>query len=270
MGLERVGYYHSVETFGTVDGPGIRYVLFLQGCPMRCLYCHNPDTWACEGGKPITVGEVLEDYEKYWAFLEGGGLTLSGGESLLQMDFAIDLFEAAKAKGIHTCLDTSGITFNPKSMTNLEQFDRLMAATDLVMLDIKELGDEDHIKLTGHSNQNILAFLAYLNQINKPVWIRHVILPDFTYKKDKLLGLGIELSKYSNIKAVDILPYHDLGKSKYKDLNIDYPLDHVESMTGAQATSARNLVLYAMTEPKKARDYLAKKDIANESTKATL
>lgn len=251
MSLETIGFIHSKETFGTVDGPGIRYVLFLQGCPMRCLYCHNPDTWNTYGGTQMSVKEILDDYESYKPFLKDGGITLSGGEALLQMQFVIDLFEACKQRGIHTCLDTSGITFNPKSKNNLAEFDKLMKVTDLVMLDIKHIDDDEHRKLTKHSNKQILAFLSYLNDNGVDTWIRHVIIPGITYKKQALLDLGYELGKYKNIKALDILPYHNMGEKKYEELGIDYALKGMRNMTKEEAINAKKIVLFAMKSAQK-------------------
>lgn len=246
MRLDTIGYIHSKETFGTVDGPGIRYVLFLQGCPMRCLYCHNPDTWALDRGNKITVGQVLDDYESYRPFMKDGGITLSGGEALLQMKFVIDLFTEAKKRNIHTCLDTSGISFNPSSESNLKNFRELIAVTDLFLLDVKHIDDEGHKELTGFSNQPVLAFLKFLDDNNKDVWIRHVIVPGVTYDKELLLRLGYRLAEYKCIKDLDILPYHSMGKVKYEKLGIAYPLEGVKDLSLDDAIKAKNIVLYAM------------------------
>lgn len=246
MRLDTIGYIHSKETFGTVDGPGIRYVLFLQGCPMRCLYCHNPDTWALDRGNKITVGQVLDDYESYRPFMKDGGITLSGGEALLQMKFVIDLFTEAKKRNIHTCLDTSGISFNPSSESNLKNFRELITVTDLFLLDIKHIDDEGHKELTGFSNQPVLAFLKFLDDNNKDVWIRHVIVPGVTYDKELLLRLGYRLAEYKCIKDLDILPYHSMGKVKYEKLGIAYPLEGVKDLSLDDAIKAKNIVLYAM------------------------
>lgn len=246
MRLDTIGYIHSKETFGTVDGPGIRYVLFLQGCPMRCLYCHNPDTWALDRGNKITVGQVLDDYESYRPFMKDGGITLSGGEALLQMKFVIDLFTEAKKRNIHTCLDTSGISFNPSSESNLKNFRELIAVTDLFLLDVKHIDDEGHKELTGFSNQPVLAFLKFLDDNNKDVWIRHVIVPGVTYDKELLLRLGYRLAEYKCIKDLDILPYHSMGKIKYEKLGIAYPLEGVKDLSLDDAIKAKNIVLYAM------------------------
>lgn len=152
------GMIHSIETFGTVDGPGIRYVVFVKGCPMRCQYCHNPDTWEMAGGTKKTTDEILEDYEKYKPFLKDGGLTVTGGEPLVQIDFLIELFEKAKQRGIHTCLDTSGIMFRRNVPEIYEKYVRLMKSTDLIMLDIKHIDPEEHVKLTAQPSENIFDF----------------------------------------------------------------------------------------------------------------
>ena len=242
------GYIHSKETFGTVDGPGIRYVLFLQGCPMRCLYCHNPDTWTRSGGTPISVSQVLDEYESYRPFLKDGGLTLSGGEPLLQIDFVIELFREAKKRKIHTALDSSGITFDRKNKDLLEKFKELIEYTDLFLLDIKQIDPEGHKLLTGHSNEKILDFLSFLNDNDKDIWIRHVIVPGYTYDKDLLIRLGHELAKYKSIKDVDILPYHSMGKVKYEKMGINYKLDGVKDLGIREAMIAKKVVLAAMKE----------------------
>lgn len=244
--MKNVGYIHSKETFGTVDGPGVRYVLFLQGCPMRCLYCHNPDTWKLSGGKEMSVDEVLEDFRSYKPFLKDGGITLSGGEPLLQIDFVIELFKRAKQEGIHTCLDTSGITFNPEDEENLEKFNQIAEYTDLFLLDIKHIDPDGHKKLTGHSNENILKFLAFLSENKKDVWIRHVIVPGITYDKDLLIRLGQELARYPNIKDVDLLPYHNMGEKKYQEMGIEYRLKGVNPLSKKDAILARKIVLASM------------------------
>lgn len=255
MNLDTVGHIHSKETFGTVDGPGIRYVLFLQGCPMRCLYCHNPDTWASFGGTDMTVKEVLDDYEQYRPFLKDGGITLSGGESTLQMDFVLDLFEACKKRGIHTCLDTCGVLFNKDKPETLAKYEKLMEVTDLVMLDIKHIDPEEHKILTGHSNERILAFLEFMDQHNMNIWIRHVIVPNITYNKDFLFKTGEMLGKYDNITAIDVLPYHTMGVDKYRELGFKYALDGVRPMTNDEALIAKNIILMGR---KKTRQKLGK------------
>ena len=204
------GNIHSIESFGTVDGPGIRFVVFMQGCPLRCKYCHNPDTWSTDINKEISVEDIIKEYEGVKEFISGG-ITITGGEPLLQIDFITELFKVCKSKNIHTALDTSGITFNPNNTTKI---DKLLECTDLVLLDIKHINDEEHIKLTGYSNKNILLFAEYLSKKNIPVWIRHVVVPTITFNKKYLEELGEFLATLKNIKALDVLPYHDMGKIK--------------------------------------------------------
>lgn len=237
------GRIHSIETFGTVDGPGVRYVVFVQGCPMRCLYCHNPDTWTTEGGTLRSPDSILEDYEKYRPFLKGGGLTVTGGEPLLQIDFLIELFEKAKQRDIHTCIDTSGITYNPNNQSYLEKLDRLMKVTDLVMLDIKHIDEEEHIWLTKHSNKPILQFAQYLDEKNVPLWVRHVVVPTITYAHGYLYKLGLFLGTLSNLKALDVLAYHDMGISKYEELGMDYPLKDLPPLEKSEALKAKEYIL---------------------------
>lgn len=240
------GYVHSTESFGTVDGPGIRYVIFLSGCPMRCLYCHNPDTWEMKSGREMTADEVLAEYDEVKTLIRNGGITATGGEPLLQVEFLTELFQKAKARGIDTCVDTSGITFDEASPDCIEKFDALMEVTDLVLLDIKHIDDAEHEKLTGHSNKRVLNFLDYLAKKEKPVWIRHVVVPGITLNDEYLERLGYEIGDYRNIKALDILPYHDMGKAKYEQLSMDYPLSGTEPATTAQAHHAREVILNGM------------------------
>ena len=237
-----LGNIHSLESFGTVDGPGIRYVVFLQGCPLRCQYCHNPDTWDYANGKTMSVDEILDNYEGVREFHRNGGITVTGGEPLIQMDFVIELFKKAKNKDIHTCIDTSGITFNRNEKT-LENFDKLLEVTDLFLLDIKHIDNDEHIKLTGQENTNILDFALYLCEKNKPVWIRHVVVPEITTNETYLHRLGMFLGNLKNLKALDILPYHDMGKEKYHSLNIPYPLENTLPLDEATAAKARDIVL---------------------------
>ena len=193
------GNIHSLESCGTVDGPGIRFVVFMQGCPMRCQYCHNPDSWTTDLNKKMSVDEILEKYEGVKEFLRNGGLTVTGGEPLMQIDFVTKLFKKAKEKNIHTALDTSGILFN---RNNTEKIDELLRYTDLVMLDIKHIDDEEHKKLTGCSNKNILDFAKYLSERNVPMWVRHVVVPNITYNEKYLTQLGEFLATLKNIKAL--------------------------------------------------------------------
>lgn len=242
------GMIHSIETFGTVDGPGVRYVVFVKGCPMRCQYCHNPDTWEMAGGTKMSTDEILEDYEKYKPFLKGGGLTVTGGEPLVQIDFLTELFEKAKEKGIHTCLDTSGIMFRRNDSEIYEKYVRLMKSTDLIMLDIKHIDPEEHIKLTAQPSENIFDFLKFLDEQGKEIWIRHVLVPEITLVPEYLERLGRFIAQFKHIKALDVLPYHDMGKEKYEKLGIDYVLKDVAPVEKEQAIEARNIILVAMKE----------------------
>ena len=240
------GMIHSIETFGTVDGPGIRYVVFVKGCPMRCMYCHNPDTWLMKGGETKTVEEILDDYERYKPFLKGGGLTVTGGEPLLQIDFVTELFEEAKKRDIHTCLDTSGIQFRRNKPEILAKYERLMKATDLIMLDIKHIDPVEHKKLTGQPCDNIFDFLKFLDEQEKEIWIRHVLVPGITYIPEYLERLGTFIVQFKHIKALDVLPYHNMGKEKYDKMGMDYVLKDVPEATKAQAIEAREIILGAM------------------------
>lgn len=243
------GFIHSKESFGTVDGPGIRYVLFMQGCPMRCLYCHNPDTWKAGEGTPITAEEVIEEIKSNRAFYAKGGITVSGGEPLLQIEFITELFRKCKEENIHTCIDTSGITFIEEK-EYIEKLDVLLNFTDLVMLDIKHIENEEHQVLTGHENKNILAFAKHLEEKNIPLWIRHVVVEGYTDKKDDLIRLGEFIGKLKNLKGLDVLPYHTMGVNKYKEMGIPYKLDGVPSLSKADAQKAKEYILYGI---KKAR-----------------
>ncbi|MBQ4069388.1 MAG: pyruvate formate lyase-activating protein [Lachnospiraceae bacterium] len=239
-----IGYIHSIETFGTVDGPGVRYVVFLQGCPMRCKYCHNPDTWLPENyQKTSTVDEILNDYERYIPFLKNGGLTVTGGEPMMQLEFVTDLFKKAKEKNIHTCLDTSGVTFNPHSEENVTKVNELLKYTDLIMLDIKHIDPVEHIELTKQKNDNILVFARHLSKMNKDTWIRHVVVPGITLNDEYLYKLGEFIGTLSSVKALDVLPYHTMGEVKYENLGIPYPLKGIEGATKEQAKHAREIIM---------------------------
>ncbi len=245
------GRIHSTESFGTVDGPGIRYVVFMQGCPMRCLYCHNPDTWDVTGGKEITARELMGEFKKNASFYSKGGITVTGGEPLLQVDFLIELFELAKKENIHTCIDTSGITYNPKNESYIAKLDELMNYTDLVMLDIKHIDNEAHKALTGRDNTPILEFARYLDKKGIPVWIRHVIVEGYTSDGDEHRRLGEFIGTLTNVKALDVLPYHTMGASKYRELGIEYPLGDMPALDKAEAVKARATILEAIRKTRK-------------------
>lgn len=241
-----LGNIHSIESCGTVDGPGIRFVVFTQGCPMRCQYCHNPDTWEFKDNKKVSTDEILAQYDGVKEFC-AGGITVTGGEPMCQMDFVTELFKKAQAKGINTALDTSGVMFKPD---NKETVDELLKYTSVVLLDIKHIDDEEHKKLTGHSNKNIIAFAKYLSEIKKPMWVRHVVVPGITFKEEYLTRLGEFLGTLQNIAALDVLPYHDLAIPKYENLKIDYPLKGVPPLSHDEALQARNIILKAYKEQK--------------------
>lgn len=236
------GHIHSVESFGSADGPGVRYIVFLKGCNMRCQYCHNPDTWAKDGGELMTPEEVLKKalrYKTYWK--EKGGITVSGGEALLQIDFVTELFRLAKEKGVNTCLDTSG---NPFSLEEpfKSKFDELMKYADLFMLDIKHMDDAAHRKLTGQTNQNILEMAAYLSDHGKAMWIRHVLVPGITTEEDELHRLRSFLDTLKTVERVEVLPYHTLGVFKWKELGIPYQLEGVDPPTKEQIDRAKEIL----------------------------
>ena len=237
------GHIHSIESFGTVDGPGIRMVIFLKGCPMRCLYCHNPDTWEMGSGTEMTTAQILTQFEASRHFYTNGGITVSGGEPLMQLEFVTELFEAAAARGIHTCLDTSGIIFQPDQEAFMLRLNRLLAVTRLILLDIKHIDSEKHLSLTGHDNARILAFARYLDSRAVPIWIRHVVVPGITDQKEDLYRLGLFIGKLNHVKALEVLPYHDMGKAKYKKLGLKYPLEHVMPMDKEQAFSLKTIIL---------------------------
>ena len=245
------GYVHSIETFGLVDGPGVRYVLFVQGCKMRCRYCHNPETWkiCTDEDEKMDVGlgwqtakEAFDRayrYQNYWK--NNGGITVSGGEALLQIDFVTELFRYAKEKGVHTTLDTSGSVYGEEPAT-VEKFEKLMEVTDLVMLDIKEMDEEKHKKLTGRSNKNILAMADKMNEMGKEMWIRHVLVPGLTDGKEDLKALRKKLDEWTNVSRVEILPYHTLGLFKWENLGIPYSLEGVPVPTEEQVKDAEEIL----------------------------
>ncbi len=210
---------HSFESFGTVDGPGVRFVVFLQGCIMRCAYCHNPDTWPLNGGKEYSAQEVYTKIIKYRNYIREGGVTISGGEPLLQIDFLIELFKLLKKEGLHTCVDTSGICFKDNA-----KMQELLKYTDLFLLDIKQIDEQKHLALTGQSNQNILKFATYLSDQRKDVWIRYVLVPGISDDDQDVDKLAQFLKTLKNIKRIEVLPYHTLGITKYQQLKIPYRL----------------------------------------------
>lgn len=245
------GFIHSTESFGTVDGPGLRFVIFFQGCPMRCKYCHNPDTWPLNRGERRSAQSLIQEFERNRAFYKNGGITATGGEALMQIDFLLELFRLAKQRDIHTCLDTSGIPCRPGDSDYNRKLDALMEVTDLVMLDIKHIDPDAHKALTGHDNAPVLAFAKYLEEKKVPVWIRHVVVPGITDDPAALARLGQFIAALSNVKALDVLPYHVMGVAKYKELGLEYPLEGVPAATQTQANEAKKSILTAFRQARR-------------------
>ena len=237
-----LGRVHSVETFGSVDGPGIRFLIFLKGCSMRCRYCHNPDTWDPETDDLRTADELLTQamrYRSYWG--REGGITVSGGEALLQIDFLTELFRKAKAKGIHTCLDTSGQPFTRREPF-FSKFAELMRYTDLLLFDLKQIDDAKHRELTGRTNRNILDCARYLSDIGKPIWVRHVLVPGVTDNDDDLHALRAFIDTLQNVKRVEVLPYHAMGTYKWEQLGIPYTLKDVSAPSEERVRNAEHIL----------------------------
>ena len=233
-----VGRIHSFETLGAVDGPGIRFILFMQGCHLKCKYCHNRDTWDLHGGKIYTVDEIYEKIMKYknYFIASNGGVTASGGEPLLQIDFLIELFTKLKSSGISTAIDTSGM------IDITEKAKKLIDLTDLFLVDIKCINDEICKDLVGHSNKQELEFIKYLNSIDKEIWIRQVVIPTITDKKEDLYKLRDFINSINNITRVDLLPYHDLGKFKWLNLNEKYDLENIRPATSEDVEKVKKIL----------------------------
>ncbi len=236
------GYVNSVESFGSVDGPGVRYIFFLQGCHMRCRYCHNPETWSMTGGEEMTPREALDKalrFRNYWG--DKGGITVSGGEALLQIDFVTELFELAKEEGVHTALDTSGNPFTTQEPF-FSKFERLMKATDLVILDIKQMNPDEHKALTGWTNENILAMARWCSDHGVDLWIRKVLVPGLTDSDEELKALRDFVAELKTVKRFEVLPYHTLGIGKWKKLGIPYTLDGVKPPTKDEIRRAEDML----------------------------
>ena len=237
-----IGHIHSTESFGAADGPGVRFIVFMQGCHMRCRYCHNPDTWKMDGGDEVTADEILKRalrFKPYWG--KDGGITISGGEPLLQIDFVIELFKKAKELGINTCIDTAGNPFT-KEEPFFSKFEELMKYTDLLLLDLKEINPTRHKDLTGFDNSNIIEMAKYLSEINKPVWIRHVLVPEHSDFDEDLDALGDFIDTLSNVDRVEILPYHTLGKFKWENLGIPYTLESISPPSAEPIENAKQRI----------------------------
>lgn len=234
-----IGKLHSIETFGTVDGPGVRYVVFMQGCPLRCKFCHNPDTWDMAGGEEMAVEDVFGDIQKYKSYIEG--VTVTGGEPLLQMEFVTKLFSLCKQAGLSSCLDTSGMV-NIEPIETRKKVEDLLSVTDLVMLDIKDIEEDSHIKLTGASNKPVLEFAKFLDKKGKKMWLRLVLVPTVNNQEEKLAKLREFKDSLTNVEKIEILPYHTLGVEKYKKLGIDYPLAGIKEPTQEEINKAKKIL----------------------------
>lgn len=220
-----IGRVHHTESFGTVDGPGIRYIVFMQGCLMKCKYCHNRDSWDLEGGKEMSVEEIMRDLKDYRHFIQtsGGGITVSGGEPTLQAEFVTELFHACHNEGIHTCLDTNGFM-----REHTRAIDDLLQVTDLVLLDLKSMDDAKHIELTKVSNRYAIQFAKMLKELNKPTWIRDVVVEGYTDTESSVRALGEFIRDMDNVERVELLPYHELGVHKWAQFGEIYPLQGVQ------------------------------------------
>lgn len=234
MGIQ--GYVHSVESLGTLDGPGLRYVLFLQGCPLRCRYCHNPDTWKARGRALSDSRDVVDTILSYKAFIKAGGVTISGGEPLMQSEFSLDIIRRCRQEGLHTALDTAG-------SVPLETSAEVLREVDLVLLDIKSLDDVQCRALTGAGNTHTLKTLEYLEKIGKKVWLRHVLVPGWTLDSQRLEELADYLGRFSCIEQVELLPYHAMGRSKWAKLNLVYTLSEVKEPGLTELIGAKEIFL---------------------------
>ena len=221
-----IGKINSIETFGTVDGPGIRYVVFLQGCNYRCQYCHNPETWDMCQGIEQSVDDLVSDILRYKRYIEG--VTVSGGEPLLQIDFVRDLFARVKDEGLSTCLDTNGGIFDESNVAQLSKLNELLDVTDIVMLDIKHIDDDKHVELTKQSNENVLKFAKYLDKKCQDLWLRYVLVPTINDSDDIVLRWKDFADGLSNVSNIEVLPYHSLAIEKYNKLNLEYPLKDIK------------------------------------------
>ncbi len=228
------GKIHSFESFGAVDGPGIRFVAFLQGCPLRCLYCHNSDTWDINSGKEYSANDIFDMICSYKNFIKSGGVTLSGGEPLMQTEFVSTLLTQLKEEKIHTAIDTSGII-------PIQFSKECIDLADLILLDIKELEESDCINLTGKSNKNALDTLNYCESIKKPVWIRHVCIPNYTLNAQKLEKLSDFLKGYNCIEKVELIPFHQLGAYKWEYADREYVLNDINPPSEEEMQTAKDI-----------------------------
>ena len=227
---------HSVETFGTLDGPGIRYVIFLQGCTLKCKYCQNRDTWDLNKGEYKTIDEIYDKIVRYKNYIKNGGITCTGGEPLLQYDFLTELFKKLKAHNIHTCIDTSGMVLLTDKMKEL------IDLTDLFLLDIKHIDSEKCKNLVGVSNEKELEFARYLSDNEKHIWIRQVLIPGYTDDENDLLKLKDFIKSLKTVDKVEVLPYHTMGKYKWHDLGLNYELENVRDATEDDVMRAKKIL----------------------------
>lgn len=236
------GAIHSTESFGSVDGPGLRFLIFLKGCRLRCRYCHNPDSWNPQSNDPRTADELLDQAERYRSYWGAdGGITVSGGEPLLQIDFLLDLFQKAKARGIHTALDTAGQPFT-RETPFFPKFQALMDYTDLLLMDLKHIDSTEHKKLTGQPNENILDLFRYLSEVNKPIWLRYVLVPGNTDGEAWLRETRNFIASLRNIEKIEILPYHAMGAYKWEALGLPYSLADVLPPTAESVEQAGRIL----------------------------
>ncbi len=237
-----IGYVNKLESFGAVDGPGVRYIIFMNGCRMRCAFCHNPETWNEGEGQQYTADELLKKalrFKPYWK--NGGGITVSGGEPLLQIDFLLDLFRKAKAAGVSTCIDTAGEPFTHEEPF-YSKWKELMSLTDTVLLDIKNIDPDAHRELTGVGNSNILEMAKEISDMGIPIWIRHVLVPGESDNDDYLHRTRQFIDTLSSVEKVEVLPYHTLGVPKYQELGLKYRLEGVESPTQDRIENAKRIL----------------------------
>ncbi|MCL2017058.1 MAG: pyruvate formate-lyase-activating protein [Defluviitaleaceae bacterium] len=234
---ELTGFVHSVETAGMVDGPGVRYVVFLSGCSLRCKYCHNPDTWKVNSGTKMTIGELIKDIKKYRSYMtfSGGGVTITGGEPFVQSDFLVELLTACKANGFHTTLDTSGYT-------DIATAEQALKQTDLLLLDIKSFNAETYKQLTGVELAKTLDVLKLSEQLKIPVWVRFVLVPSHTDNLDDMRNMANFLQKLNNIQKIDVLPFHKMGEYKWQEIGKPYELANIQPPTAELLAVAKQIL----------------------------
>ncbi|MBO5851462.1 MAG: pyruvate formate lyase-activating protein [Clostridia bacterium] len=238
-----IGKIHSVFSGGTVDGPGIRFVVFMQGCPLRCKYCHNPDSWQIDAGEERTVKDLTQEIIKYKNYFgTQGGVTVSGGEPLLQIEFVTELLKSVKSYGINTAVDTSGFTFNMNSEESVKKHEELSKYVDLYLLDIKHIDDDGHKSLTGVSNKNTLNYAKWLDEKGKKTWIRHVVVDGFTDDDVQLKKLSAFIKTLKNVEKIEVLPYHTLGVVKYQKMGLNYALEGVKPPSKERIAEVKNIL----------------------------